>query len=132
MKIVRTIPAFCFCCLSWIAAEAQAPDRRPTPESDSRIEALVELNRGVDAFNAGHYDEAEEAFRHAKELDPRLINAQLWLATTYAQRFIPGAPSEENIRHGEKSIEEFRGALIAEPNNLSAIDGWARFCFRWL
>ena len=41
-----------------------------------------------------------EDFKQAKELDPTLMNARLYLATAYATEYIPGAPSDENVRVG--------------------------------
>jgi tetratricopeptide (TPR) repeat protein len=90
---------------------------------DSKIRARDRLNAGVQAFRSGEFDQAIEDFRQAKALDPSLLNARLYLATTYASQFIPGAPSEENTRMGEQAIEEFKGVLDVDPKNLSAIDG---------
>jgi tetratricopeptide (TPR) repeat protein len=77
----------------------------------------------VQAFKVGQLDEAIENFKRAKELDPSLTNAKLYLATAYASQYIPGAPSEENTHLGQQAIEEFKGVLDKDPNNLSAIDG---------
>jgi len=63
-------------------------------------------------------------------MDPQLLNARLYLATTYASQYIPGAPSEENLQNGRKSIEEFRGVLVLDPANLSAIDGLGSLLFQ--
>ncbi len=51
------------------------------------------------------------------------MNARLYLATAYATQYIPGAPSDENIRMGQQAIKEFKDVLSADPNNISAIDG---------
>ena len=77
----------------------------------------------MQAYKAGQFDAAIEDFKEAKELDPTLTNAQLYLATAYASQYIPGAPSPENIRKGEQAIAEFKQVLDTDPNNLSAIDG---------
>jgi len=60
------------------------------------------------------------------------MNARLYLATAYATQYIPGAPSEENIRMGEAAIKEFQDVLSVDPNNISAIDGSVRFSLTWL
>jgi tetratricopeptide (TPR) repeat protein len=88
-----------------------------------QIEAREALNQGVDAYKQGHFDEAIADFRRAKELDPSLTNAQLYLATAYASQYVPGAPSADNLRHGEQAIDEFKELLEKDPANLSAIDG---------
>jgi tetratricopeptide (TPR) repeat protein len=88
-----------------------------------RLRARDKLNKGVQAFKAAQFDTAVEDFKEAKALDPSLTNARLYLATAYANQYIPGAPSPENIRMGQQAIQEFQEVLDKEPNNLSAIDG---------
>jgi tetratricopeptide (TPR) repeat protein len=58
------------------------------------------------------------------------MNARLYLATTYASQYIPGAPSDENSRMGHAATEEFRGALSLDPQNISAIDGLGSLLFQ--
>ena len=88
-----------------------------------KLRARDKLNKGVKAYKNAQFDLAIEDFKQAKELDPTLTNAQLYLATAYASQYIPGAPSPENIRNGEQAIAEFKEILDNDPNNLSAIDG---------
>ncbi len=90
-----------------------------------KLQARDDLNKGVAEFKNGQYDKAVEYFKTAKDLDPKLLNARLYLATAYASQYIPGAPSEENMRHGNEAIHEYQGVLDMDPNNLSAIDGLA-------
>jgi len=75
------------------------------------------------------FDQSIEDFKQAKDLDPTLMNARLYLATAYATQYIPGAPSEENIRMGEAAIKEFQDVLSVDPNNISAIDGIGSILF---
>jgi tetratricopeptide (TPR) repeat protein len=89
----------------------------------NKLKARDALNKGVQAYKSGQFDEAIEKFKMAKELDPGLLNARLYLATAYASQYIPGAPSEENVRKGQQAIAEFQEVLQIDPNNLSAIDG---------
>ena len=74
-------------------------------------------------LKGGQFDLAVEDFKQAKDLDPNLTNARLYLATAYANQYIPGAPSDDNIRMGQQAISEFKQVLDRDPNNLSAIDG---------
>ena len=97
------------------------PARRQA--SDDKLRGRELLNKGVAAYKVGNFDEAIECYKQAKELDPNLLNARLYLATAYATQYILGAPSEENVRLGEQAIAEFKEVLRADPNNLSAIDG---------
>ncbi|HYL63796.1 MAG TPA: hypothetical protein VE077_14350 [Candidatus Methylomirabilis sp.] len=89
----------------------------------SKLKARDLLNKGVAAFKNGQSDTAIEDFKRAKELDPGLMNARLYLATAYASLYIPGAPSAENKARGEQAIKEFKEVLDIDPNNLGAIDG---------
>ena len=77
----------------------------------------------MQAYKGGQTDLAIEDFKQAKELDPSLTNARLYLATAYSAQYIPGAPSEENIRNGQQAAQEFKDILATDPDNLSAIDG---------
>jgi tetratricopeptide (TPR) repeat protein len=88
-----------------------------------KLRARDKLNKGVTAYKNGQFDVAIEDFKTAKELDPSLTNAQLYLATAYASQYIPGAPSPDNLRNGEQAVAEFKKILDEDPNNLSAIDG---------
>jgi tetratricopeptide (TPR) repeat protein len=90
---------------------------------EARAQARVFLKQGVQDFKTGQFDQAIENFKRAKELDPSLVNASLYLATAYANQYIPGAPSKENTQLGQQAIEEFRAVLSRDPTNLSAIDG---------
>jgi tetratricopeptide (TPR) repeat protein len=88
-----------------------------------KLRARDKLNKGVQSFKAGQFDNAVEHFKQAKELDPTLLNARLYLATAYVNQYIPGAPSPENLRMGQQAIEEFQQVLEKDPKNLPAIDG---------
>jgi tetratricopeptide (TPR) repeat protein len=88
-----------------------------------KLRARDKLNKGVQAFKGGQFDLAVEDFKAAKDLDPSLTNARLYLATAYANQYIPGAPSDDNIKMGQQAISEFQQVLEKDPNNLSAIDG---------
>jgi hypothetical protein len=68
-----------------------------------KLRARDKLNKGVQAYKAGQTDLAIEDFKTAKDLDPGLTNARLYLATAYSAQYIPGAPSPENIRNGQQA-----------------------------
>ena len=96
----------------------------------AKLRARDLLNKGVAAFKEAQFDRAVEDFKQAKELDPDLLNARLYLATAYASQYIPGAPSDENMRHGQEAIAEYKGVLEKDANNLSAIDGLASILYQ--
>lgn len=88
-----------------------------------KLRARDKLNKGVQAYKGGQTDLAIEDFKQAKDLDPSLTNARLYLATAYSAQYIPGAPSDENVRNGQQAAQEFKDILAKSPDNLSAIDG---------
>jgi tetratricopeptide (TPR) repeat protein len=94
-----------------------------------KLKARDELNKGVAAYRDGKYDQAIEFFKDAKDHDPTLTNARLYLATAYATQYIPGAPSDENVRMGQAAVKEFQDVLSADANNISAIDGVGSILF---
>jgi tetratricopeptide (TPR) repeat protein len=96
----------------------------------NKLKARDLLNKGVANFKNGQYDKAVEDFKEAKDLDPGLMNARLYLATAYASQYIPGAPSDENVARGNAAIAEFKGVLEKDTNNLSAIDGIGSILFQ--
>ncbi|HXY00914.1 MAG TPA: hypothetical protein VEI54_08325 [Candidatus Limnocylindrales bacterium] len=107
----------------------------PFPQQDApltkeQLDARDAINQGVAAFKNAQFDEAERLFQRAKQLDPSLQNATLYLATTYASQYIPGAPSEENIQRGKLAAQEYREVLGRDPTNLSAIDGLASILYQ--
>jgi Tfp pilus assembly protein PilF len=86
---------FCFACTVCLFSVQPHPHLvQPdqgyrTPE---QIQAQDALYQGVEAYRQGQYEEALQQFSHAKQLDPKLIDARLYLAATYASQYIPGAP----------------------------------------
>jgi tetratricopeptide (TPR) repeat protein len=96
----------------------------------NKLKARDLLNKGVTAFKNGQSDAAIENFKQAKEADPDLLNARLYLATAYASLYIPGAPSAENMARGNQAVAEFKEVLDKDQNNLSAIDGIGSILFQ--
>jgi tetratricopeptide (TPR) repeat protein len=132
---VRVLLSFCFLItvallsLTPLTARNSLRQEKP-PQTEEQRQARNALNRGVENFKSGRADEAINDFTHAKQLDPQLLNARLYLATSYASLYIPGAPSEENRQKGEAAIAEFKDVLNFQPDNLSAIDGIGSLLFQ--
>ena len=91
----------------------------------AKLQARDNLNKGVRAFRNAEYEGAVDYFKEAIRLDPELTNAELYLATAYAQQFIPGAASEENQKNADMAIATFENVLKRDPNNVTAIGGLA-------
>lgn len=96
----------------------------------SKLKARDLLNKGVAAYKEAQYDTAIEDFKQARDLDPGLMNARLYLATAYASQYIPGAPSEQNVRLGNQAVTEFKDVLALDEKNISAIDGIGSILFQ--
>jgi tetratricopeptide (TPR) repeat protein len=89
----------------------------------NKLKARDLLNQGIEAYKVAQFDQSEEDFKQAAELDPKLINARVYLATAYASQYVPGGPSPENVRRGQQAITEYKKVLDQDPQNLSALDG---------
>lgn len=95
----------------------------------NKLRARDLLNQGVKAYKVAQFDQAEEDFRQAANLDPTLKTARLYLATAYASQFVPGSPSPQNLHYGQEAIAQFKKVLDTDPHNLSAIDGLGSMLF---
>jgi tetratricopeptide (TPR) repeat protein len=93
-----------------------------------KLRARDQLNKGVQSYKSARYEEAIAHFQRSVDLDPRLPNARLYLATAYAQQYIPGVDNEENNHMAEQAIEQFRGVLDVRPGRdqqISSLKGIA-------
>src|SRR5580693_9486660 len=82
----------------------------------SKLRARDQLNKGVSAYKNAHYEEAINHFQQAVELDPSLLNARMYLATAYAQQYIPGVDSPDNLHMADQAIEQYNKVLEANPS----------------
>src|SRR5438105_12265910 len=82
----------------------------------NKLRARDQLNKGVQAYKNAKYEEAIDHFQSAVSMDPGLLNARLYLATAYAQQYIPGADTPDNNRMAEQAISEFKKVLDDHPN----------------
>jgi tetratricopeptide (TPR) repeat protein len=82
----------------------------------NKLKARDQLNKGVQSYKSARYEEAIEHFKTAVDLDSSLTNARLYLATAYAQQFVPGLDNEENTRNANMAIQEFQKILDANPS----------------
>ena len=74
-----------------------------------------ELDLGAQAFRQAKYDEAIRHFERCVALAPEKVVAHLYLATAYAQQYIPGVDSPENIRLAEQAIDQYQHVLNGNP-----------------
>lgn len=97
---------------------------------DQPSAAKQELNLGVQAYRAANYEEAIQHFERAAKLDPTMNLAHLYLATAYAQQYVPGVETPENVANAKKAIEEYDQTLRFDPGNVVAVKGTAYLNFQ--
>ena len=90
-----------------------------------KLKARDQLNKGVASYKNAHYEQAIDHFQQAVNLDPSLSNARLYLATAYAQQYVPGVDAPDNNRNGEQAVEQYKAVLQTDPKNLGSIKGIA-------
>ncbi|HEV7522680.1 MAG TPA: hypothetical protein VGP89_16370, partial [Candidatus Angelobacter sp.] len=56
----------------------------------NKLKARDQLNKGVQSFRGANYEEAIGHFQNAVNLDSDLKVAKMYLATAYAQQYVPG------------------------------------------
>ena len=80
-----------------------------------KLRARDQLNKGVTAYKNAKYEEAIDHFQQSVALDPSLINAKMYLATAYAQQYIPGADTPDNNKMAEEAIKQYQSVLDMNP-----------------
>jgi tetratricopeptide (TPR) repeat protein len=87
----------------------------------NQLLARDQLNKGVDAFKAGHYDEAIEHFQKATELDPKLPMAKTYLAKALEQNVAPGVTTPDNLKMANQAIDIFKEVLAQKPDDVNSM-----------
>jgi tetratricopeptide (TPR) repeat protein len=94
----------------------------------SKLRARDQLNKGVTAYKNAKYEEAIDHFQQSVALDPSLINAKMYLATAFAQQYIPGVEGADNIKMADQAIEQYKKVLdmnAARDQKVNAAKGIA-------
>ena len=86
-----------------------------------RLKARDHLNKGVQDYRSAQFQPAIMHFKEAVRLDPSLLNARLYLATAYAQQYVPGGDSADNKQIAQQAIDAFQDVLRVDPGNTSAL-----------
>ncbi len=87
----------------------------------SRLAARDQLNKGVDAYKSGKYEEAIGHFQKATELDPSLPMAKTYLATALSQNIVPGLDTPENLKTADQAISIFQDVLAKDPSDVNSM-----------
>jgi tetratricopeptide (TPR) repeat protein len=91
----------------------------------NKLKARDQLNKGVKAYRNANYEEAIEKFKNAVEFDPDLKVAKLYLATAYAQQYVPGVEDPSNVRMAQQAIDEYKKVLENDPKSVNSLKGIA-------
>jgi len=91
----------------------------------NKLMARDKLNKGVASYKNNQFEQAINFFKQAVSLDPSLKNAKLYLATAYAQQYIPGVDSPENLQNANLAIEQYNAVLQQDSKNVNSIKGIA-------
>ncbi len=87
----------------------------------NQLKARDQLNKGVESFKSGHYEEAIDHFQQATQLDPKLPMAKTYLATALAQNVIPGLVTPENLKTANQAITMLKDVIAQDPNDVNSI-----------
>jgi tetratricopeptide (TPR) repeat protein len=94
-----------------------------------KLKARDQLNKGVEAFKAGKYEEAITHFQNAENLDPKLPTAKAFLATALSQNVVPGLTTPENLKTAQQAIDTFQQVLADDPTDVNSLKGVASLYF---
>lgn len=103
-KVGLSLSLLIACIASFTAASAQAPS------------AVDEMRAGAQAYQFSDYPGAVEHFKAALAINPDLAQARLFLATAYAQQYIAGDESAQNVALAQLAIDTFKQVLNDDPN----------------
>ncbi|PYV57668.1 MAG: hypothetical protein DMG91_06095 [Acidobacteria bacterium] len=84
-----------------------------------------EIRLGIAQYKQNRYESAVEHFKKAAEADPGNEKVHLYLATAFAQQYIPGLESSENAKLGADAISEYHKVLELNSGSVESIKGIA-------
>lgn len=91
----------------------------------NKLRARDQLNKGVKAYRSANYEQAIEHFKTAVFLDSDLKVAKLYLATAYAQQYVPGVEDPANLQMAQQAIDEYKKVLQNDPKSVNSLKGIA-------
>jgi tetratricopeptide (TPR) repeat protein len=94
-----------------------------------KLKARDQLNKGVQSFKAGRYEEAITHFQNAERLDPKLPTAKAFLATALSQNVVPGLTTPDNLKIAQQAIDTFKEVLTEDPSDINSMKGIASLYF---
>jgi len=85
-----------------------------------KLKARDHLNKGVQDYKNAQFQPAIMHFKEAVRLDSTLLNARLYLATAYAQQYVPGGESDDNKKIAQQAIDAFQDVVKMDGGKTSA------------
>src|SRR5437764_13870457 len=82
----------------------------------NKLKARDQLNKGVQAYKGGKYEDAIEKFKNAVALDPDLGVDKLYLATAYVGQYDPRVDTLQNNHNAELNIQQYQQFLQTHAN----------------
>jgi tetratricopeptide (TPR) repeat protein len=89
----------------------------------SQTTARDEQKLGVQACRQSKFDEAIQHFETCVAMDPANSVAHFYLATSYAQQYIPGVETLENVLFAEQAVDQYQHVLDSDPPALARTNG---------
>ncbi|MBC8029007.1 MAG: hypothetical protein H7Z16_02765 [Pyrinomonadaceae bacterium] len=83
----------------------------------NRVRAKNELNEAARAYREGHFTEAEQYSRRARDLDPNSKVALSFIARTIHAQYKQGVQAAENIAKANEAIQAYQRILERDPKN---------------
>jgi len=77
----------------------------------AQTNAFQEMQQGRQALSQAKYDEAIQHFEKVLEAIPANVNAQFYLGSAYAQKYVPGVDKEDNTAVAKLAIEHYQKVL---------------------
>jgi tetratricopeptide (TPR) repeat protein len=79
--------------------------------SAAQTSAFQEMQQGRQALNQGKYDDAIQHFEKVIQMNPSVLNADLYLGAAYQQKYVPGVDKGDNIALAKQAIQYYQTVL---------------------
>lgn len=87
----------------------------------AQLKARDQINKGVQSFKNAQYEQAISHFQEAKQLDPKLEQADLYLGTAYSYMVVPNATDDANLKTANNAITIFKTYLDKHPGDKTSL-----------
>ena len=98
----------------------------------NKLRARDQLNKGVQAYKSANYEQAIEHFKNAVEYDEDLKVAKMYLATAYAQQYVPGVDTTDNLRNAQQGIDTYQRVLDGNPDRTMRVNSLKGIAYLYL